>query len=279
MLGIIDVGGGLRAIYGVGVFDRLMDEGACFDYCGGVSAGSANVISYIAGQRGRNYRFYTEYSMRKEYISLHNLLKNGSYINLQYAYGTLSRSDGEDPLDYAQIQKSSVLLNVVATNALTGQAVYFSKQDVAQDQYDIFMASSALPVFCKPYFIEGTPYYDGGISDPIPFEKAFADGCDRVAVILTRPIDYVRDGKRDQKLSRLIRQKYPHAAKALCDRYQIYNGQVAKLKKLHLEDPNRLLVIAPDDCCGVDTLTREKEHLDQLYQKGYQDAGNILKWL
>lgn len=279
MLGIIDVGGGLRAFYGVGVFDRLMDEGACFDYCSGVSAGSANVIAYIAGQRGRNYRFYTEYSMRKEYISLHNLLKSGSYINLQYAYGTLSRSDGEDPLDYAQIQKSPVLLNVVATNALTGQAVYFSKQDVAQDQYDIFMASSALPVFCKPYFIEGTPYYDGGISDPIPFEKAFADGCDRVAVILTRPIDYVRDGKRDQKLSRLIRQKYPHSAKALCDRYQIYNSQVAKLKKLHLEDPNRLLVIAPDDCCGVDTLTREKEHLDQLYQKGYQHAGQILKWL
>ena len=54
MTGIVDVGGGLRGIYGAGIFDYCMEQGIHFDYCIGVSAGSANVCSYIAGQKGRN---------------------------------------------------------------------------------------------------------------------------------------------------------------------------------------------------------------------------------
>ena len=51
--GIIDVGGGTRGIYGTGVMDYLMDNGIEFDCHIGVSAGAANLSSYIAGQRGR----------------------------------------------------------------------------------------------------------------------------------------------------------------------------------------------------------------------------------
>lgn len=50
--GIVDVGGGLRGIYAAGVFDWCLDQKILFDLCIGVSAGSANVVSYIAGQRG-----------------------------------------------------------------------------------------------------------------------------------------------------------------------------------------------------------------------------------
>ena len=72
--GVVDVGGGLRGIYAAGIFDYCMDEGIQFDICIGVSAGSANIASYLAGQRGRNYQFYSEYSFRKEYMSLSCLL-------------------------------------------------------------------------------------------------------------------------------------------------------------------------------------------------------------
>lgn len=40
--GVVDVGGGLRGIYGVGIMDYCMDQGIHFDCCIGVSAGSAN---------------------------------------------------------------------------------------------------------------------------------------------------------------------------------------------------------------------------------------------
>ena len=46
--GIVDVGGGLRGIYAAGGFDWCLDQKILFDLCIGVSAGSANVVSYIA---------------------------------------------------------------------------------------------------------------------------------------------------------------------------------------------------------------------------------------
>ena len=86
MTGIIDVGGGMRGIYTAGVFDRCLDLGLRFDLCVGVSAGSANAASYLAGQRGRNYRFITDYAFRKAYMSAENYLHSRSYLDLDYIY-------------------------------------------------------------------------------------------------------------------------------------------------------------------------------------------------
>ena len=76
MIGVIDVGGGMRAAYGAGVFDWCMDNHIHFDYCVGVSAGSANLVSYLAGLRGRNYVYYTDYNLRGESMKLKNFAKS-----------------------------------------------------------------------------------------------------------------------------------------------------------------------------------------------------------
>ncbi len=60
--GIVDVGGGLRGIYAAGVLDYCMEQGIRFDLGIGVSAGSANLASYAAHQRGRNYQLSVETS-------------------------------------------------------------------------------------------------------------------------------------------------------------------------------------------------------------------------
>ena len=139
--GVIDVGGGLRGIYGAGVLDRCLEEDLRFDLCIGVSAGSANMASYLAGQHGRNKPFYDEYSFRREYMSVHNLIRKHSYLDLGYVYGTLSNAGGENPLDYAALARSPAELCVVAANAQNGEAQYFTKADLHPDDYRILMAS------------------------------------------------------------------------------------------------------------------------------------------
>ena len=195
--GIVDVGGGLRGVYAAGVFDRCLEEGIRFDVCIGVSAGSANAASYIAGQKKRNYLFYTEYCFRREYMSLRNFIFKKSYIDMDYVYGTLSNQAGENPLDYQALKKSGQELLVVATDARTGKAVYFDKDDLAQDDYAILKASSSIPFVCKPYEINGIPYYDGALGDPVPVRKAFQCGCDKVVVILSKPRNEVRVPGKD----------------------------------------------------------------------------------
>ena len=56
---------------------------------------------------------------------------------------------------------------VVATDARTGEPHYFTKEEISQDHYDIFKASSAIPSICQPYPVDGVPYFDGALGDPI----------------------------------------------------------------------------------------------------------------
>lgn len=276
-LGIVDVGGGFRGIYAAAVLDTCLELGIHFDLCIGVSAGSANLASYMAGQKGRNKIFYTEYGMRKEYTGMGNFLKKGSYLDLDYIYGTLSDSDGEYPLDYRAILSNSAEFLTVSTEAETGRAKYFDKSYLQQDNYDIFKASSAIPFVCKPYEIGGIAYYDGALADPVPIQKAFDMGCDRVVLLLTLPLDTKRSQEQDIKLAKRIRRKYPIAADRLEQRALRYMDDINYARRCELT--GKLLIVAPDDTCGVSTLCREPEALLRLYDKGRQDGRKILDFL
>lgn len=275
--GLIDVGGGLRDIYGAGVLDRCLDLGLHFDLCIGVSAGSANVASFLAGQRGRNYTFYTKYAFRREYMSMKNYLHGRNYIDLDYAYSILSNSDGENPLDYGRIEADPAELLIVASDAESGMAKYFTKADMAQNNYDICKASSAIPFVCRPYPIGQRVYYDGALSDPVPVAKAIELGCDKVVVILTRPKGVVRTMGKDMMIARRIRRKYPLAADNLLRRAERYNAGVALAKQY--EAQGRALIVAPPSTGGLSTLSRDKDALDHFYRRGMTDAEAIVGFL
>lgn len=273
---LIDAGGGWRGVYAAGVLDYCLEFGIDFDICIGISAGSANAASYIAGQKGRNYRFYTEYSYRPEYVSMDNLLSKHSLIDMDYIYSTLSNRDGENPLDYKALAKSDKELIVVATNALTGKPAYFDKSFIGQDQYDVFKASCSIPVVNEPYPIRNIPFFDGALSDPIPLKKALEMGAEKVVVLLTKPVDHPRKPYKDIALASFMK-KYPAAAHNLRHRTEKYNEAVAEARQLEKE--GKALIISPDDTCGVDTLTRDHDALHNLYLKGYLDGARIAAFL
>lgn len=275
--GILDVGGGFRGIYAAGVMDRCLDEGITFDVGIGISAGSANLASFTAGQLGRNYRFYVLYGARPEYASMKNFLAKRSYIDMDYVYGTLTNSGGEDPFDYDAFQANPMEFYISAADAETGEPRYFEKSTVERDNYEELKASCAIPGICHPYPIGDRLYYDGAVGDPVPIDKMFELGCDKVVLLLTKPEDFLRSSKGDEKLARLIQHKYPTAADCLRARAGRYNVEVARAKEYAEE--GRVLIVAPDDTCGVSTLTRKREPLDALYAKGYTDGAKILDYL
>ena len=79
MIGLIDVGGGMRGIYSAAVLDWCIDNNIQFDWTFGVSAGSNNITLLVAGQRGRSYRFYVEDRRRKEYMCMCGKFQVGRY--------------------------------------------------------------------------------------------------------------------------------------------------------------------------------------------------------
>lgn len=277
MIGVVDVGGGERGAYGAGVLDFCMERSLSFDCCVGVSAGAANLSSYLAGQMGRNFAFYTEYSFRPQYMGMGLAARMREYTDLDYIYGTLSNSDGEYPLDYEAMVASGKEFIVVATDASSALPVYFTMQDMAQDDYAPVKASSALPVVNKPYPVHGRPCFDGGLSDPIPVRRAFDAGCDKVVVILTRPRDFYRSPKRDVRFARIVAASYPRVAEALVNRAGLYNLQLDLAKKYERE--GKVLILAPDEINGMDTLTKDRGAIESLYAKGLRDAFAIEDFL
>ncbi len=276
MLGIIDVGGGMRGIFTAGIYDYLNDQGVQpFDYCIGVSAGSGNLVSYLAGQRGRNRRFYMEYAFRPEYMSMHNMLRSGSYIDLDYPYEVLSGQEGEDPVDLAAFNSSTAWYEAVVTDAATGDPIYYGKDMLAGGNFDVVKASCCVPGACRPYPVNGVPGFDGGVADPVPYKRSLAMGCDRLVVLLTRPAGYRRPLLEHRGMLEKALRDWPNAYSALLRRSARYNRDVAAVKELE----GKALLVAPADIGGMSTLTRDKEAMERLYQMGYEQGPRVLEFV
>ena len=78
-------------------------------------------------------------------------------------------------------------------------------------------------------------------------------------------------------MAKYIRKSFPSAAAALADRARKYNEGVA-LARQHAQE-GKLLIIAPDDTCGVHTLCRDADAMKTLYAKGFADARKIAPFL
>jgi predicted patatin/cPLA2 family phospholipase len=276
-LGVVDVGGGMRGIFAAGVLDYCLEAGIKFDCCVGVSAGSANLITYLAGQKERNFQFYHEYSFRKKYMGLGNMIFGGSYFNLPYIYGTLGNSDGENPLDYEAYEKNKASFFVVAEDAVSGNAVYFNRNHIKKDDCRVLMASSSIPGINKPFEIDGKLYFDGALADPVPIQRAFMEGCDRVVLILSKPMDEPIDYQTDVFLSNLIKNQYPVSARKLMLRAEKYERSIALANQY--ASMNRLLFVAPNETFGITATKRTKNGLESLYALGKEEGKKISAWL
>ena len=115
------------------------------------------------------------------------------------------------------------------------------------------------------------------IADPVPLEWAFAHGCDRVALILTKPIGQVSSDARDKHLAHLLQSHYPAAAEGLRRRVWRYSTAVQRAREL--ERQGLVCIIAPDSTEGMSTLTKNRAGLEKMYAKGKQDAEALVRWM
>lgn len=268
-IGLVVEGGGMKCAYNAGILDAFLEEGITFDYCIGVSAGAGNLVSYLAGQKGRNLRFFTDHIHSSRYFGLKSLLKTGDLFGLEYIYGELTRAEGEDPLDFNAFMKNPAEYEAVVTNALTGKPEYFGREMMKQDDYRLIMASSAIPVACHPVELNGTPYYDGGLTDAIPVRRALERGCQKLVVILSKNRDYVRKPQGMRKLYRRVCRCYPNIVEEIERRHVVYNENMKEV--FSLEREGIAFVFAASEPIHVGTYSMKEEAERELYGLGVRD--------
>ena len=79
-------------------FARMLDDEIRPDYVIGVSAGAACGASFVAGQRGRNRRFFVDYVTDPDYMGLTAYRSSGEFFNLKYIYQDMTGKDGKAAL-------------------------------------------------------------------------------------------------------------------------------------------------------------------------------------
>lgn len=265
--GLVLEGGGLRGIYTSGVLDAFMEEEIKFPYVIGVSAGCCNGVSYIAGNLHRMRDISIGYASDERYMSLKSFIKNGEYLNTKWIFGELSYK--MFPLNYEGFENSNTVFCVPATNAKTGNAEYFYPTEF-RDGCDTLIASSALPIAAKPVKIGKDLYYDGGLSDSIPVQKAFDDGCEKCVIILTQDKDFVKKPIAHDKAVNRIIKKYPAIARKVLDRHNMYNAQ--RKLAFDLEKEGKAMIILPEKPLNCSTLEREPVKLREIYNIGYKQG-------
>ncbi len=268
-LGIVMEGGASRTIFSCGVADVFLDEGIYPDYFIGVSAGIAYGVSYISKQRGRNELFTRLYMNDKRYMGMRYWLnpKKRCYYNLAFAFDEVPNK--LVPYDYDALANFPGKVVAGVTNAMTGEPEYLELPKY-ETLWETSIASCSIPVMFRPVKLGDNYYFDGGVSDSIPYKQAFREGCDKVIVIRTQKRDYIKEPAKGMKLMALLCRRYPKVVEQLKQRTEKYNQCVKELEELHQQ--GKLFVIAPRDIHGVTLTEGDWNLLGKLYQEGIDEA-------
>ena len=264
--GLVLEGGAFRGVFTSGVIDILLKADIPFDYCVGVSAGAGNAMHFKSRQPGRALAL-TAGEESESYYGLSQVRKNGTLLDLDYLYQTLSYG-GAYPFDFAAYYRNPMTCEYVVTDLTTGQAAYLHETVYQKRLLAIVQASCSIPGLCHPVTVDGVPYLDGGIADSLPVFRALAQGCGRVVLVTTKPANdlHPTDYTRLRPLmQRLYGRRYPAFYAALMTRAKRYFAQLDEI--LALEREGRILVIRPE-ACPLRGMEKNREKMLAYYRHG-----------
>lgn len=262
--GLVLEGGGMRGAFTTGVLDFFAEKNVHFDNIIGVSAGACHAVSYVSKQPGRALRVITDYLDDKRYCGAYSLLTTGDLFGVKMIYDIIPNQ--YDHVDYDAFNENPLKMQAVISNSITGKAEYPYINDLRADLIAV-RASSSLPLVSRPVYINGTPYFDGGICDSIPLRKSEEEGFEKNVVVLTQPRNFTKKPTGMASFIKLKMRKYPKLIDAMNNRHIMYNNTLDYIKKQ--EAAGKVFVIAPDEPLPVKRVEKDREKLIHCHKIGY----------
>ena len=265
--GLVLEGGSRQTMFSAGVLDTWLEEGLDFNYVAGVSAGAHAAVNFIRRQQWR-LKFIVLPTRRQE-----GKKWASKFIGVQKEYHALNylAADGKIPLDFEAYSNSNIECEFGLTCCESGRAEFKSEKKDKKRLLDIISASCALPMIFPMAPLDGKHYADGCITAPIPFERAFEKGCDKVVAVSTHyPGEAVTDFRKYRAiLNPMYKRKYPDLFRALMVRLKRYDKMFLQMEKLEKE--GRLFLMRPliELCDQFDT---DMDKMNESYDHGVEMA-------
>lgn len=221
---LIVEGGGSRGVFSFGVIDSFIKASYNpFDIHLGVSNGAVVQLWYLLEASDYNLDKML-FSASRDYVRYTNLLFNKSIMNFEKLYQDANKVFPID-FDCLQVNLEGKNFYVVISDAASGKPEYI---ELSKDNYiNEMLATGSLPVLMKnAILLEGKRKYDGGITDPIPVQKAYEMGAREIVVIRTYEKAFIRKTKLENYIAAFATRAYPQISKALKYNSTTYNSSL-----------------------------------------------------
>ena len=219
---LIVEGGGSRGVFSFGVIDAFIKAAFNpFDIHLGVSNGAVVQLWYLLKVADYNLDKML-FSASKKYVRYTNLLLNKSIMDFEKLYQDANKVF---PIDFDRLQShlQGKSFYVVVSDAESGKPEYI---ELSKENYiNEMLATGSLPVLMKnPILLQGKRKYDGGITDPIPVQKAYAMGAKEIIIIRTYEQTFIRKTKLENYIAAFATRSYPNISQALKTNTATYNA-------------------------------------------------------
>ncbi|MEK4629204.1 MAG: patatin family protein [Solibacillus sp.] len=259
-------GGTFRTVFTAGVLDAFMEEQIVMPYIAAISAGAINAVSYMSNQPERTIRVLTTYRNDPRYMGARNFLREKSLFGLDFAYNIVPNE--LDLFDWEHFYKYPGEVEFGLTNAYTGKVEYKSAHNMTKT-CDILQATCAIPILFPEIKIGNAPYYDGGLSDSIPINRALEKGFDKHILVLTREPGYLKQtSKSSTWMTKLFKKRYPRLAAAMNNRAEMYNKTLHQIGEL--EQQEKAFILKPDH--ALKSFESKTDQMRANYEMGYEQA-------
>lgn len=270
--GLVLEGGAMRGLFTAGVIDVFMENNINFDAAIGVSAGAAFGVNLKSKQIGRVLRYNLRFAGKPYYASWKSWRRSGNLYAANFCYHILP--DKLDVFDKKTFMTNSMRFWCVATDAATGEPVYHELHDAGYVDLEWIRASSSIPFFAHPVAIGGHYYFDGGVSDSIPYDFLEKNNISKKVVITTQPKEYRKTQSKLFPIEKIVLREYPAVLKKLATRAEDYNAVLDKIEQD--EDDGQTFVIRPPYPLEIGTVEQNKDEIKRVYEIGRKKAEEVL---
>lgn len=217
---LIVEGGAMSCIFSAGILDRFIAANFYpFTYYLGVSAGASNLAAYLGRQYGRNYKVYTEYCLNKAFKNGWRFLRGGHFIDIDWLWEVTER---DLPIGLEHIAEYGERFKIIATCASTGEAHYLTPN--GDELFAALKCSGNMPlVFKGDVNLRGKTWFDGGIADSLPVQKAYDMGARHIMVLRSNDAGYTKKPYKINRLFPYLLKPYPAVVERIQKRYLDYN--------------------------------------------------------
>lgn len=256
----------MRGAWAAGVLAFLQERGLRqYDLVYAASSGACSAAYFVAGTFQPGLAIWREHACKV--VRKINLLRHKPVIDLAYLVDHIFRT--HVPLSVQALQNAPTRFYIVLTDCETGAPVYFHACD--ERVFDALRATASMPLATRGFdYVDGQPFADGGVSDPIPIRRAIEDGATDITVVLTHSPD-LRLRPIPRWLGRFAFPTFPNLARVWTTEQCVsYNSSLELLKQ---PPPGiRLRVFSPLKPLAIGSFTNAQKLIGAAIDCGYNEA-------